>query len=153
MKRKIFYLIISIIFLILTTSFINHHNNNYLILEGSKKQIQIKVNDYDNFIISYTHSVALSKVYEFYKIINNKIILYEMDFSDQCAGLPTEVFGKEKFIMNDDKFKIIDMDKEFNSINYRINNKYDFKLNIKDKEYNLSEIFGTDLVIITLRRR
>ncbi|MGB9843535.1 MAG: DUF1850 domain-containing protein [Caldisericia bacterium] len=152
MKRKICFLLIGISLFILSISFVNL-NGYYLILKNRENEIKIKINENDNFIISYKHSVALSKVYEFYKILNNKIILYEMDFSDQCAGLPTEVFGEEKFLMSDGKFKIINMNKEFNSINYRINDKYDFKLNIKDREFNLSEIFGTDLVIITLRRR
>lgn len=149
MKKTIF-IIIFIIFIILL--FILIDTNLFLILETNNKKMILKVNNNDEFIISYKHSVALSKVYEYYKILNNKIILYEMDFSDQCAGLPTEVFDEEKFIMSEDKFKIINMNREFKTINYRINKNLDFKLIINNMEYNLSEIFGTTLVVISIRR-
>lgn len=151
MKKKFFFLI-GILILILTISFIDF-NNYYLVLTGKEKEIKIPINKNDIFIISYKHSVALTKVYEYYKIFNNKIILYEMEFYDQCAGLPTEVYNEEKFIMENGKFKITNMNREFEYINYGVNSNYEFKLKINNKEFNLSDIFGTYKVIIRLRRR
>jgi len=152
MKRKIFFFLIGILLLILIISFVFFYNY-YLVLTGEEIEIKIPINKNDIFIISYKHSVALTKVYEYYRIYNNKIILYEMDFYDQCAGLPTEAYNEEKFIMEDGKFKITNMNREFEYINYGVNSNYEFKLKINNKEFNLSEIFGTDKVIIRLRRR
>lgn len=147
----IFILISILVFFISITLF--YFNSYYLVLIGKEKQINIPIKENDSFVISYKHSVALTYVYEYYKIYNNKIILYETQFYDQCAGLPTEANNEEKFIMEDGIFKITNMKREFESIDYRININLEFKLFIKDKELNLSDIFGNDKVIISLRRR
>lgn len=154
MKRKLIVfsiLIVILISLILIIFF--YFNNYYLILTGKEKQINIPIKENDKFIISFKHSVALTYVYEYYTVYNNKIILYETHFYDQCAGLPTETNNGEKFIMEIGIFKITNMKREFEFINYRINIDLEFKLVIKNKELNLSDIFGTEKVIISLRRR
>ncbi len=152
MKRIIIFIIIVCVLTILIISSVNF-DEYYLILKGTEKEIKISTNGNDTFIISYTHSVALTKVYEYYRISDNKIVLYKMEFFDQCAGLPTETIDEEEFIMENGKFIITKMDREFEYINYRVNSKYEFKLDIKDDEVNLSNVFGDDLVILSLRRR
>lgn len=152
MKIKLFFIFISILVFFIIISFF-YFNSYYLVLIGKEKQINISIKENDSFVISYRHSVALTYVYEYYKICNNKIILYETQFYDQCAGLPTEANNEEKFIMEDGIFKITNMKREFESIDYRVNINLEFKLFIKDKEFNLSDIFGNDKVIISLRRR
>lgn len=115
-----------------------------------KKLLSFKVKEGDIFKISFIHSVSLSPVYEYYKIRDDKIVLYETDFSYSSAGLPTEVEDGEKLIIEKDRFRLTNMNKIFKEINYGVVKEWEFKLFIKGKEYNLSNMFGTRRVIITV---
>jgi len=153
MKLKSTLLILVLLIVGIYFSFYKFHKNLLIVdAKTGKTLLSFNVEDKDTFEISFIHSVSLSSVYEYYRIEDGNIVLYETDFSYSSAGLPTETEGEEKLIMEKDKFKLINMNRAFKEINYGIVKEWDFKLYIKGKEYNLSKMFGTRRVIITLRR-
>ncbi|RLD14804.1 MAG: hypothetical protein DRI28_02565 [Caldiserica bacterium] len=153
MKLKSTLLIVVLLIVGIYFSFYKFHKN-LLIIDGEtgKTLLSFSVKNKDTFEISFIHSVSLSPVYEYYRIEDDSIILYETDFSYSSAGLPTETEGDEKLIIEKDKFKLVNMNRVFKEINYGVVKEWDFKLHIKGREYNLSRMFGTRRVIITLRR-
>ena len=153
MKLKSALLILVLLIVGIYFSFYKFHKNLLIVdAKTGKTLLSFNVEDKDTFEISFIHSVSLSPVYEYYRIEDGNIVLYETDFSYSSAGLPTETEGEEKLIMEKDKFKLVNMNRTFKEINYGIVKEWDFKLYIKGKEYNLSKMFGTRRVIITLRR-
>ncbi len=153
MKLKSTLLILVLLIVGIYFSFYKFHKNLLIVdAKTGKTLLSFNVEDKDIFEISFIHSVSLSPVYEYYRIEDGNIVLYETDFSYSSAGLPTETEGEEKLIMEKDKFKLVNMNRTFKEINYGIVKEWDFKLYIKGKEYNLSKMFGTRRVIITLRR-
>ncbi len=153
MKLKSTLLILVLLIVGIYFSFYKFHKNLLIVdAKTGKTLLSFNVEDKDIFEISFIHSVSLSPVYEYYRIEDGNIVLYETDFSYSSAGLPTETEGEEKLIMEKDKFKLVNMNRAFKEINYGIVKEWNFKLYIKGKEYNLSKMFGTRRVIITLRR-
>ncbi len=153
MKLKSTLLILVLLIIGIYFSFYKFHKNLLIVdAKTGKTLLSFNVEDKDTFEISFIHSVSLSPVYEYYRIENGDIVLYETDFSYSSAGLPTETEGEEELIMEKDKFKLVNMNRAFKEINYGIVKEWNFKLYIKGKEYNLSKMFGTRRVIITLRR-
>lgn len=153
MKLKSTLLILVLLIVGIYFSFYKFHKNLLIVdAKTGKTLLSFNVEDKDTFEISFIHSVSLSPVYEYYRIEDGDIVLYETDFSYSSAGLPTETEGEEKLIMEKDKFKLVNMNRAFKEINYGIVKEWNFKLYIKGKEYNLSKMFGTRRVIITLRR-
>ena len=153
MKLKSTLLILVLLIVGIYFSFYKFHKNLLIVdAKTGKTLLSFNVEDKDIFEISFIHSVSLSPVYEYYRIEDGNIVLYETDFSYSSAGLPTETEEEEKLIMEKDKFKLVNMNRTFKEINYGIVKEWDFKLYIKGKEYNLSKMFGTRRVIITLRR-
>jgi len=153
MKLKSTLLILVLLIVGIYFSFYKFHKNLLIVdAKTGKTLLSFNVEDKDTFEISFIHSVSLSPVYEYYRIEDGNIVLYETDFSYSSAGLPTETEGGEKLIMEKDKFKLVNMNRAFKEINYGIVKEWNFKLYIKGKEYNLSKMFGTRRVIITLRR-
>ena len=153
MKLKSTLLILVLLIVGIYFSFYKFHKNLLIVdAKTGKTLLSFNVEDKDTFEISFIHSVSLSPVYEYYRIEDGNIVLYETDFSYSSAGLPTETEGEEKLIMEKDKFKLVNMNRAFKEINYGIVKEWNFKLYIKGKEYNLSKMFGTRRVIITLRR-
>lgn len=154
MYKKIF-LLISVIFLIsifLIIKFNNYYTLLFIDKNSGKKLLDFKIKEGEVFKISFKHSVALTDVTEFYKIENGEIHLYEMDFYDQCAGLPTEPYGDEKLILDGRQFRLINLDRKFKEILYGIIKECNYRLFIKGVEINLSKEFGTKTVIIMVRR-
>lgn len=154
MLRKSLLLILLFLIFIFNSSFFNL-NKNYVLYFCDKKNnktVSFNVKENDIFIIKYRHSVALTPVIEFYKIINGKIVLYEFHFYDQCAGLPTEPCGDEKLILEDGVFKLQNINRNFEKIYYGVYKNGEFKLIINNKIIDLSEKFGNSFINIEIRR-
>ena len=106
----------------------------------------------DKFTLKYTHSVALTPVWEIF-IINKdyKIILIETDFLDHGAGLPYAPFDEEIFIEEDGKFKIKNMYRIiYIPFYYRIGSITENIFYFKDKEIDLSSSVGDKLLTIEI---
>ena len=113
-----------------------------------------KVQPGDKFTLKYTHSVALTPVWEIF-IINKdyKIILIETDFLDHGAGLPYAPFDEEIFIEEDGKFKIKNMYRIiYNPFYYRIGSITENIFYFKNKEIDLSSSVGDRLLTLEIDR-
>ncbi len=114
-----------------------------------------KVQPGNKFVLKYTHSVALTPVWEIF-IINKdyQIVLIETDFLDHGAGLPYTTFENEIFVEEEGRFKIINMHRIIPTpIYYRIGavreNIFYFK---GEEEINLSSLVGDGLLTLEIDR-
>lgn len=155
MFKKLFLIFLILFVFLLNSSFVLSKNSYLLVIneyKSNKNLINLNVKEGENFLITYTHSVALTPIYEFYKIENGKIILYEFHFYDQCAGLPTEPTNKEILVLDNGVFKLKNMERVFENLIYGVYEKGNCKLIYKDKIINLSELFGNKFLKIEIRR-
>jgi len=111
-----------------------------------------KVQPGDKFILKYTHSVALTPVWEIFIIDKDyQIVLIETDFLDHGAGLPYTTFENEIFVEEEGKFKIKNMHRGMPSpIYYRIGAVRENIFYFKDKEIDLSSSVGDKLLTIEI---
>ena len=148
-----FLLLITIIVIIMLF-FIPLYTLELRSFSGGEIIFKQKVQPGDKFTLKYTHSVALTPVWEIF-IINKdyKIILIETDFLDHGAGLPYAPFDGEIFIEEDGKFKIKNMYRIIPTpIYYRIGAIRENYFYFKDKEINLSTLVGDKLLILDIYR-
>jgi len=113
-----------------------------------------KVQPGDKFILKYTHSVALTPVWEIF-IINKdyQIVLIETDFLDHGAGLPYTTFENEIFVEEEGRFKIKNMHRIMpNPIYYRIGAIRENIFYFKGEEINLSSLVGNKLLTLEIDR-
>jgi len=111
-----------------------------------------KIQPGDKFTLKYTHSVALTPVWEIF-IINKdyQIVLIETDFLDHGAGLPYTTFENEIFVEEEGKFKIKNMDRIMPTpIYYRVGAVRENIFYFKDKEIDLSSSVGDKLLTIEI---
>jgi hypothetical protein len=104
----------------------------------------------DEFILKYTHSVALTPVWEIF-IINKdyQIELIETDFLDHGAGLPYTTFENEIFVEEEGRFKIKNMHRIIPTpIYYRVGAVSENIFYFKDKKVDLSSLVGDKLLTI-----
>ncbi len=114
-----------------------------------------KVQPGDKFILKYTHSVALTPVWEIF-IINKdyQIVLIETNFLDHGAGLPYTTFENEIFVEEEGRFKIKNMYRIMpNPIYYRIGAVRENIFYFKGKEINLSSLVGDRLLTLEIDRK
>jgi len=106
------------------------------------------------FTLKYTHSVAGTPVWEFFKINKKEeLVLVETHFLDHGAGLPYTAFDDEFFVNEDGKFKIKNMSRKISlPLYYRIGKIRDNHFIYKSKDINLSEIMGDNVATITITR-
>jgi len=113
-----------------------------------KRKVQIG----DKFTLKYTHSVSLSPVWEMFIVDDNyQIVLIETDFLDHGAGLPYAAFGQEIFIIEKDRFRIVNMHRIIHTpFYYRIGAIRENYFYFKDKEINLSALVGDKLLTLDI---
>jgi len=113
-----------------------------------------KVQSGAKFILKYTHSVALTPVWEIFIIDKDyQIILIETDFLDHGAGLPYTTFENEIFLEEEGRFKIKNMHRIIPiPIYYRIGAVRENIFYFKDEEINLSSLVGDRLLTLEINR-
>jgi len=109
----------------------------------------------DEFILKYTHSVALTSVWEIFIIDKDyQIVLIETDFLDHGAGLPYTTFENELFVEEEGRFKIKNMYRIIPTpIYYRIGAIRENYFYFKDKEINLSALVGDKLLTLEINKK
>ena len=109
-----------------------------------------KIQPGDQFILKYTHSVALTPVWEIFIITKDyQIELIETDFLDHGAGLPYTTFENEIFVEEEGRFKIKNMHRIMPTpIYYRIGRVSENIFYFKDKKVDLSSLVGDKLLTI-----
>jgi len=113
-----------------------------------------KVQPGDKFTLKYTHSVALTPVWEIFIIDKDyQIILIETDFLDHGAGLPYTTFENEIFVKEEGRFKIKNMHRMIlTPIYYRIGAVSENIFYFKGEEINLSSLVGDRLLTLEIDR-
>jgi len=113
-----------------------------------------KIQSGDEFILKYTHSVALTPVWEIFIIDKNyQIVLIETDFLDHGAGLPYTTFDNEIFVEEEGRFKIKNMHRIIPTpIYYRIGAVRKNIFYFKGEEINLSSLVGDRLLTLEVDR-
>ena len=108
----------------------------------------------DEFILKYTHSVALTPVWEIFIIDKDyQIVLIETDFLDHGAGLPYTTFENEIFVEEEGRFKIKNMHRIIPTpIYYRIGAVRENIFYFKGEEINLSSLVGDRLLTLEVDR-
>jgi len=111
-----------------------------------------KVQPGDEFVLKYTHSVALTPVWEIFIIDEDyQIVLIETDFLDHGAGLPYTTFENETFVEEEGRFKIKNMHRIIPApIYYRIGAVRENIFYFKDEEINLSSLVGDRLLTLEI---
>ncbi len=109
----------------------------------------------DKFTLEYTHSVALTPVWEIFVIDQDyQIILVETDFLDHGAGLPYAAFDQEIFVIEEGRFKIKNMQRIMrNPIYYRVGANSNNCFYFKDNKINLSSLWGDRLLSIGIGKK
>ena len=73
------------------------------------------------FSIQFTHSIHLSLVEETYEVTDNfEIRQIELMYDDFGIGMPSDAQGNERFVQEDGKYYIKDMDRIFPEIVLRV---------------------------------
>jgi len=113
-----------------------------------------KIQSGDEFILKYTHSVALTPVWEIFIIDKDyQIVLIETDFLDHGAGLPYTTFENEIFVEEEGRFKIKNMHRIIPTpIYYRIGAVRENIFYFKGEEINLSSLVGDRLLTLEVDR-
>jgi len=157
-KKKIFFitsgLVLIVIVIIVILFFISVYTLELKTFEENKLIFKQKVQLGDKFVLKYTHSVALTPVWEIF-IINKdyQIVLIETDFLDHGAGLPYTTFENEIFVEEEGRFKIKNMHRIIPTpIYYRIGAVRENIFYFKDKEINLSSLVGDRLLTLEIDR-
>jgi hypothetical protein len=144
-----FLLFIAII-IITMLFFIPVHTLEIRSFSGREIIFKQKVQPGDEFTLKYTHSVALTPVWEIFVITKDyQIVLIETDFLDHGAGLPYTTFKNEIFVEEEGRFKIKNMHRILPTpIYYRIGAVSENIFYFKDKKVNLSSSVGDKLLTI-----
>lgn len=113
-----------------------------------------KVQPGDKFTLRYTHSVALTPVWEIFIIDKDyQIILIETDFLDHGAGLPYTTFENEIFVEEEGRFKIKNMHRNISApFYYRVGAVRENIFYFKDKKIDLSSSVGDKLLTLETDR-
>jgi len=146
-------LLIAII-IIIVLFFIPLYTLELRLFSGGEIFFKQRVQPGDKFILKYTHSVALTPVWEIFIIDKNyQTVLIETDFLDHGAGLPYTTFENEIFLEEEGRFKIKNMHRIMpNPIYYRIGAVRENIFYFKGKEINLSSLVGDRLLTLEIDR-
>jgi len=157
-KKKLFFITLVIILVMISIIIILFSIPVYTLELKTFKEKKIifkqKIQTGDKFTLKYTHSVALTPVWEIFTINKDyQIVLIETDFLDNGAGLPYAAFGKETFVTEDNKFKIKNMNRIIPiPFYYRVGAIRENIFYFKDKEVDLSSLLGDKLLTIEINK-
>ncbi|MBU4348882.1 DUF1850 domain-containing protein [bacterium] len=141
-----------VIIIIIILFFIPVHTLELRIFSDGELIFKQKIQPGDKFILKYTHSVALTPVWEIFIIDKDyQIVLIETDFLDHGAGLPYTTFENEIFVEEEGRFKIKNMHRIIPTpIYYRIGAVRENIFYFKDKKIDLSSLVGDKLLTIEI---
>ncbi|MCK8828385.1 DUF1850 domain-containing protein [Natroniella acetigena] len=111
-----------------------------LVIKDGAGNIRWEVVSHDGFefAIGYLHSVAGTPVWEFFQVEDGQLYLVATEYQSYGAGLPFS--DKNNHSIQDDKFKIEEIDQRLDSISLLIGNETEHKFLIENEEYELYKI-------------
>jgi len=143
-----------VIIIIIILFFIPVHTLELRTFSDGELIFKQKIQPGDKFVLKYTHSVALTPVWEIFIIDKDyQIVLIETDFLDHGAGLPYTTFENEIFVEEEGRFKIKNMHRIIPTpIYYRIGAVRENVFYFKGEEINLSSLVGDRLLTLEVDR-
>ncbi len=118
-------------------------SSKFVIANGKTGEI-VYMDNLDNaeeFVVSFRHSVNRTPVNEFIKVNGNKFIVYKTTFYSYGAGMPEyDAQGKEKISIENGLVQIDNIDRELENFTYMVGTYADHTLSYKDKSIKLSEL-------------
>ncbi|WP_248617261.1 DUF1850 domain-containing protein [Natroniella sulfidigena] len=111
-----------------------------LVIKDGAENIRWEVASQDEleFAIGYLHSVAKTPVWEFFKIKDGQLYLVATEYQSYGAGLP--FLDQNNHSIQDDKFKIEEIDQRLDYIPLLIGNETEHKFLIEGQEYELYKV-------------
>jgi hypothetical protein len=107
----------------------------------------------DTFSISFIHSVEKSEVTDYFRIDDdNRIILYQTEFSSLNTGLPAVVSEEEVFSRTDRGFRLSNINRTLPEILLRVHEDYGGSLSVRGQDVFLPSLAGNGLLRISTRR-
>jgi hypothetical protein len=108
----------------------------------------------DTFQLAFLHSVALSDVREFFHIDSEyRLVLHEIRFQGQGAGLPYNLAKGEQLHREGDWFRITGMQRTVPSVAWRVQSQWQDRFRFgHEPELNLSTQMGNGLVHIQAQK-
>lgn len=99
------------------------------------------VDDYKDFYISFIHSVNKTPVNEYYRIENNRFIVYKTTFYSYGAGMPDGSDNPNiQIIFNDDGLVEIDnINKEFSEFTYMVGTYAEHTMHTANESFKLEK--------------
>ena len=155
-KKKIFFitsgLVLIVIVIVVILFFLSVYTLELNAFEENKLIFKQKIQPGDKFILKYTHSVALTPVWEIFMIDKDyQIILIETDFLDHGAGLPHATSENEIFVTEEGRFKIKNMHRTiYTPFYYRIGAVRENIFYYKEQKIDLSSLVGDKLLILEI---
>ena len=144
--------VIVIIFIIIT-AFIELHALQISLPRTGELIYSRHIRGNESFFITNVHSVELCKVTEYFRFDNNcNIILYEATAPYSSFGLPYAAFGDEKFILEKDIFRVINMSRLIPEIVIFAEKQYENTICFKDDFFKLYGPSGYRLVRIYVEK-
>ena len=160
-KLSIKYLII-VIFLLIFTILFNFFIYTFAATEGileiidySTKKIIFsrRVVPGDDFSTLYIHSVEKTPVKEIFVIDNQyRIILSETQVSSSGAGLPSQIFEEDQFLLKDGKFIINNINIFLPFIPLKVGKTSHNIFFFREEIIDLSTLIGDGIVYIRIRK-
>jgi hypothetical protein len=139
MKRYIF----AVIFLVSVIVFMNIPMAGRFTISNGKTGKIVYMDDINNaeeFIVSFKHSVNRTLVNEFIKVNGNKFIVYKTTFYSYGAGMPEyDAQSSQKVTINNGLVQIENIDRELENFTYLVGTYADHTLSYNDKSMKLSE--------------
>ncbi len=150
-KSKTIYISILILITLIIINLTIIHTANILIIEDEKSEIYKEfICNNNEFILSYTHSVLLTPVEEYFIIgENNKLMLRKTIYESFGVGLPYEQQKDEDFEIIGEKF-MLTCSEEFSEINMIISPIPNHEIIINGNVYNLFEMINEEIKSIKI---
>lgn len=98
------------------------------------------VDKFENFYISFIHSVNRTPVNEYYKIKGNKFVVYKTTFYSFGAGMPDgSELPNANMKLSDGFVEIDDINREINEFTYFVGTYAGHTLNAKNEKFKLEK--------------
>lgn len=99
------------------------------------------IDEYNTFYITFIHSVNRTPVNEYYKIIDNKFLLYKAEFYSYGAGMSDgSDIPNSKLSHSEDGTAHLELEEEFEEFTYYVGTIADHTLHLGNKELLLKDI-------------
>ena len=134
------------IFVIAVIAIFGIRSGNYLVLRNGdtdEEFARFRVNDGDEFSVTFIHSVNQYPLTDVYQIKDGKIFVIRTIYNNFGAGVQTEIEEGQTLTINENGEMVVSgFDMEMPYLSYIVGTVSDHTLTIHNKEISLREICG-----------